>query len=265
MKIDWFTVIAQVINFIILVWLLKRFLYKPILNAIDAREKKINNQLSDAENKKMEANLERDEFIQKNENFDAEKQQLMAEAVSETKAERERLLKEARHDADALKKKQTSALKELQNNLIDEFEQNVKREVFSVSKKVLADIASINLEEQAVNNFIEQLSALKETAKNQFIQSFKSGENYVLVQSAFNLTPAMQHKIKIAIDKILGTDTTFDFKVKPDLIAGIEITANGYKLAWSISEYLDSLKKNIVETEVKKLKSTSKKESHAKK
>ena len=41
MLIDWFTVVAQVVNFLILVWLLKRFLYKPILDAIDAREKRI--------------------------------------------------------------------------------------------------------------------------------------------------------------------------------------------------------------------------------
>ncbi|MGA2191158.1 MAG: F0F1 ATP synthase subunit B, partial [Steroidobacteraceae bacterium] len=41
MLIDWFTVGAQALNFIILVWLLKRYLYKPILNAIDAREKRI--------------------------------------------------------------------------------------------------------------------------------------------------------------------------------------------------------------------------------
>ena len=48
MLIDWFTVGAQVLNFLILVWLLKRFLYKPILNAIDAREKRIAAELADA-------------------------------------------------------------------------------------------------------------------------------------------------------------------------------------------------------------------------
>ena len=48
MLIDWFTVGAQAVNFIILVWLLKRFLYKPILNAIDAREKRIATELAAA-------------------------------------------------------------------------------------------------------------------------------------------------------------------------------------------------------------------------
>ena len=55
MLINWFTVCAQAINFLILVWLLKRFLYKPILHAIDEREKGIATQLADAEAKKAEA------------------------------------------------------------------------------------------------------------------------------------------------------------------------------------------------------------------
>ena len=41
MLIDGFTVGAQVLNFLILVWLMKRFLYQPILDAIDAREQRI--------------------------------------------------------------------------------------------------------------------------------------------------------------------------------------------------------------------------------
>jgi len=62
MLIDWFTVGAQVLNFLILVWLLKHFLYKPILNAIDAREKRIASELADADAKKSEAQKERDDF-----------------------------------------------------------------------------------------------------------------------------------------------------------------------------------------------------------
>ena len=55
MLIDWFTVGAQALNFLVLVWLLKRFLYKPILNAVDAREKRIAAELADADAKKAAA------------------------------------------------------------------------------------------------------------------------------------------------------------------------------------------------------------------
>ena len=65
MQINWFTVIAQIVNFLILVWLLKRFLYKPILKAIDERERKIESQLKDADDRESNAKMEQDEFKKK--------------------------------------------------------------------------------------------------------------------------------------------------------------------------------------------------------
>jgi len=73
MLIDWFTVGAQTLNFLILVWLMKRFLYKPIIDAIDAREKRIAAELADADAKRAEAQKERDEFQHKNEEFDRQR------------------------------------------------------------------------------------------------------------------------------------------------------------------------------------------------
>ncbi|MDP3428826.1 MAG: F0F1 ATP synthase subunit B, partial [Desulfomicrobium sp.] len=55
MLIDWFTVGAQVVNFLVLVWLMKRFLYKPILGAIDAREERIAKELADGQRMQAEA------------------------------------------------------------------------------------------------------------------------------------------------------------------------------------------------------------------
>ena len=94
MLIDWFTVGAQVVNFLILVWLLKRFLYRPILNAIDVREKRIAAELADAAAKQTGAQKERDEFQHKNEEFDRQRAALLRQATDEAKAERQRLLDE---------------------------------------------------------------------------------------------------------------------------------------------------------------------------
>src|SRR6202167_2371189 len=101
MLVNWFTVAAQAINFLILVWLLKRFLYKPILNAIDEREKGIATQLAAAQATKAEAQHEHDDFQQKNETFDRERAALMKKAADEAQTERQRLLDEARTAADS--------------------------------------------------------------------------------------------------------------------------------------------------------------------
>ena len=247
MKINWFTVIAQVINFLILVWLLRRFLYKPILKAIDDREKNIAAQLKDAEAKKAEAKKAQDEFRQKNEDFDKQKNELMSKAVAETGLERQRLIEAARTEANKLSSKLAEISKENQENMNREISQKTQQEVFAITRKALSDLASLSLEEQSVNVFIKRLDELKEEERKPFIAAFKANSNPVLVRSAFNLPPKQQDEIKSSVNKILGTESQFQFKTAPELISGIELSSNGYKLAWSISEYLNSLEKSISE------------------
>src|SRR5665811_2064793 len=102
MLIDWFTVGAQALNFLILVWLMKRFLYKPILHAIDEREKRVATELANADKKKADAQKEGEEFKRKNEEFDQQRAALLSKATNEADAERRRLLDEARKAAVAL-------------------------------------------------------------------------------------------------------------------------------------------------------------------
>lgn len=243
MQINWFTVIAQVVNFLILVWLLKKFLYKPVLNAIDEREKRVASQLADAEAKKVEAKKESDEFKQKNEAFDAERKEQMNKVVAETEEKRKALLEDARKEAEAFRLQQEKASKDVQNNMNGEIEQRVQKEVFAMTRKTLSDLASVSLEEQSVNVFMKRLNELKDDEKKQFMDAFNPGTTPVLVRSNYELPDKQQAEIKKSFDQLFGTETQFEFKVTPELISGIELTSNGYKLAWSVSEYLNSLEK----------------------
>src|SRR5271163_4623099 len=131
MLINWFTVCAQAINFLILVWLLKRFLYKPILHAIDEREKGIAAQLASAEAKGATAQKERDDFHHKNEVFDQQRAALMTKATDEAKVERHPLLAEAKKDAHTLRAKRQDALQIERKNLNQEILRRTQEEVFA--------------------------------------------------------------------------------------------------------------------------------------
>jgi len=248
MQINWFTVIAQIINFLILVWLLKRFLYKPILKAIDEREEKIAARIKDAEAKDVTAKKEQAEFQKKNETFDKEKKELRDKAIAETNVERQKLLEDARNEATELRSKLDKSLKEMQENLNSDIAQKTQQEVFAIARKTLADLASLRLEEQSANIFIKRLNDLKKEEKKKFIDTLKSDSKPILVQSAFDLPEKQQADIKSAVNDILGMNTQYQFKTTPELISGIEISSNGYKIAWSISAYLDSIQKSISET-----------------
>jgi len=157
MLIDWFTVGAQALNFIILVWLLKRFLYKPILGAVDAREKRIAAELADAAARKAEAQKERDAYEHKNAEFDRQRAALLAKATQEADAERQRLLDEARKAADALAAKRREALQSDAANLNQAIRRRAEQEVFAIARKALADLASTSLEECMVDLFARRL------------------------------------------------------------------------------------------------------------
>jgi F-type H+-transporting ATPase subunit b len=247
MLIDWFTVVAQVVNFLILVWLLKRFLYRPILNAIDAREKRIAMELADAGAKKDEAIKSRDEFQLKNEEFKRRRAALLSQAMDEAKAERQRLLDEARQAADALSAKRQETLRNDAHHLNQAISRRTQQEVFAIARKALTDLASTSLEERLGVVFIRRLREMDGEAKAGLAEALKTASHPALVRSAFDLPPEQRAAIQHALDETFSNEIHVRFETSPELVSGIELTANGHKVAWSIADYLLSLENGVSE------------------
>jgi F-type H+-transporting ATPase subunit b len=247
MIIDWFTVVAQAVNFIILVWLLKRFLYKPILDAIDAREKRIEVELADADAKKAEALKERDAFLRKNEAFDQQRAALLSAAEVEANTERRRLLDEARRAADALSVKRQQSLRSDARDLSRAIRERTQNEVFAIARKALMDLATTTLEERLCDVFVRRLRELEGLAKAGLAESLKTASEPALVRSAFALPAEQRAAIQRALDEIRGAEVRLRFETAPELVAGIELAGDGQKVGWSISDYLASVQEGVVE------------------
>ena len=247
MLIDWFTVGAQVVNFLILVWLLKRFLYKPILDALNAREKRIAEELADAATKQSEAERERDAFRTKNEKFDQQRNVLLNEARDEARGERERLLDEARKESDSLRAKRRESLRREQQSLADELARKTQKEVFAIAQKALSDLAGTTLEERMGDVFTRRLRELDGEAKEGLAKVLRARSNPVLVRSAFELPPEQRAAIRDAVRDTFSADVEVCFETSPGIISGVELTANGRKVAWSIADYLASLQESVGE------------------
>ncbi len=253
MNINWFTVLAQIINFLLLVWLLKKFLYKPILNAIDEREKKITEKLKDADTQKVAAQRQQEDFKKQQQDFDQQKKALMDKAVADANIKKQQLMDAAKTDADNMRTNMAKAAKEKQESDHAAIAEKTQKQVFAITRKALADIASVSLEEQSTNTFVQNIAALKDDEKKHFIDAFKTNTNGILVSSAFELSAKQQGEIKNAINVILSADAQVAFRTTPQIISGIELSTNGYKLSWSFSAYLNSLEKNISEIRKEKI------------
>jgi F-type H+-transporting ATPase subunit b len=241
MPIDWFTVVAQIVNFLILVWLLKRFLYKPILDAIDAREKRIADQLTKANASKEEAQKQRDDFERKIAIFDQEQTALMKKATEAAQAERSRLLEVARKEADALTAKRRDAFEAEKQGLREAITRRTQQEVFSLARKTMQDLASVGLEKQMCDVLIERVRSLDEKVISELIASTQTTTQSTRVRSAFDLPSEQRSQIQAALNESLNADVQIQFETDPSLINGIDLSVNGKKLAWSVKEYLDTL------------------------
>jgi F-type H+-transporting ATPase subunit b len=224
MLIDWFTVGAQAVNFLILVWLMQRFLYKPILGAIDAREKSIAAALADATATRADAIKERDGFRHKSEEFEHQRATLLSKAVDDAKAERDKLVDEARTAADALSEQQRDAMRSEATSLRQAIGQRTQQEVFAIARKTLSDLATVTLEERLGEVFTRRLRTMDEGSK-----------------------ASLGAAITNAINETFLIDVHPRFETSPELVSGIELMTNGQKLAWSISDYLRSVENGVEE------------------
>ena len=245
MAIDWFTIVAQAFNFLILMWLLKHFLYQPILHAIDEREKLIATKLGDADQKMDEAQKEKDEFRQKIEEFDRQRVDLLSKATEEAKVLRQRLLDEARQSAETLKAKRHEALRREERDLHQAIRRRTQTEVFAIARKALAELATTGLEERLGEVFTRRLREMDAQAKSGLAEAIKTASDPVLIRSAFDLPPAQRATIQNALNETFSDEVHVRFETSPDLISGIELITNGQKVAWTIADYLASLEGGV--------------------
>ncbi len=245
MIIDWFTVGAQLLNFIILVWLMKRFLYHPIMNAIEARENNIALELKNADEKKAQAQNQHDEFQKKNEEFDQLRVEHLNKMNEEIKVERQRLIEEVRKDANILKIKREESLKKYTENFYKIIKQKTETEVFELARKVITDLSTTNLEESICEKFVLRLKDLTNDEKKDFINS-----NEIFLRTSFEISNNQKNLIQNSINESFSSNITLKYVTAPDIIGGIELLSKGKKISWSISDYLSSIEQYLVKDQI---------------
>jgi F-type H+-transporting ATPase subunit b len=230
MLIDWFTVGAQAVNFLVLVWLLKRFLYKPVLAAIDAREKRIAGELADADKRKTEAQAARDASLAATQALDLD-----------AKVQGDRLLKEAHAAAEALITSQKAALDGERVRLGLELKRLAGTESMNIARALLKDMAGADLDVRFTEMFVKRVGELDPKSKESFGASLERSNFVCVVSSAFPIGEPERAMIQDALNVTFSADLHLQFKTSMQVIGGVELDAYGQRLSWTIADYLTHL------------------------
>lgn len=239
MLINGFTILAQIINFLILVALLKKFLYQPILKAIAQRELTITKrvretslQLQDAENQALLYQKKQKELEQK-------KEALLSQAQQEVIAIKKRLLQQAQSEVEEKKISWYQELEQEKQAYLVELQKQIVQQVMLITRHILTDLAGTDLEEQIVKIFIQQL-------KDSKLPLSENNQESLVIKTSFVLTSPQKQKLLDALHQTISPELKIEFQIVPELNCGIELTTQSYQLAWNLEQYLHRLEQALV-------------------
>jgi F-type H+-transporting ATPase subunit b len=236
MLIDWFTVFAQIVNFLVLVALLKHFLYGRILRAMDDRESRIAARISTAEEQNRLAKFELEKCECKSQELEAKREELLAEARQQAAEKHAQLLDQARESVSALEQRWRDELKKEKRATIDDLRRRLAGQVIAITRRAVTDLADADLERQAIRVFLNKLRGIK-------IPELVRDEELV-VSSGVDLDQSVRQEIRTVLEAQLGAVPRLRF----DRLGsgwGIELHAGGWKIGWSSETYLDAIENNL--------------------
>jgi F-type H+-transporting ATPase subunit b len=245
--IDWFTVIAQVINFLVLVALLRRFLYGPIVKAMDERQAHIVAKSEEAEAERTRAEQEAQSYRHRRQELEDGREALLVEAKSEAEARRVEMVAAARAEVDEVRERWHRSILQEKESFLDDLRRRAGAGAVDVARRALADLAGANLERQVVEVFVQRLRHMEQGEREMVARAVRDSEDGVVIQSAFAIPEEIRQRITRELREQVPVAAAVSFETAPNLISGIELRAHGGKIGWSIEDYLETLEKSLAE------------------
>lgn len=234
MALNWTTFALEIINFLVLLWILKRFLYRPVMQTLAERRAGIERTLAEARATEAQAAAKQQQFESRLADWEQEKAAARRRFEIELDAERARQM-EALAKVLATERERSAAQ---DAHRLDtqrrELATQASTEARQFASALFTRLAGPELEGQLVRFFIEELAALPEERLSA-VRAGQNGNGQGILTSAFALTAAQRQQLSNAIDARLGKAIALDFVVEPNLLAGARLTLGAWQLDFSLA------------------------------
>jgi|JFJP01.1.fsa_nt_gi F-type H+-transporting ATPase subunit b len=253
MEINWFTFFAQILNFVVLIFVLQRWLYKPITEAMQRREKTIRDRLDSASQQQQQAQQELVHYQKMQQDLADRQTEMLTQAKLEAEQTRQRLLQEVHESVEIERSQWQASLKRQQESFLREVSHRTMQQLQTTVRRVLADLADSELEMQMARVFLQKLQNLAESERAELVTTLNAATQdriALTLVSTFSLPTHICTDIATVLqsyfDVIGSGKVALNCEIQSSLICGIELRGSGYKLAWSMDAYLDAITENLV-------------------
>ena len=244
MQIDWFTTGAQIINFLILIWLLKKFLYRPVINAMESREQNLVMQRQSLATQQTEAEKLKKHYEDCLHKLNIEKDNILSEAKQQAETDRAEQLLNLVDEIQDKKKQFAEEMHKQQQELGVVISKVIAEKALHMSNKILSGLADLTLEQQMVEHFLRHLGDLPDD-QQALLRKAITQDSSVRIITGFPLDETLCQKIRSWLDK-LSTGCKIVYKQNDHFVCGIALEASGSSWEWNIDRYLAELETELL-------------------
>lgn len=238
MELDWTTFILEIGNFLVLVWILTRLLYKPVLNAIAQRAAAVQNSLSEAERLRKEAQALQDQYEHRQADWRQEADRVRGQMLEEVHAEKLRLLDELQSSLQQERDKARALEERRLTDLQNQVEDAAVAQGGLFASKLLTRLASPELEARLVDMAIEDLRRLPDERRQMIRTACAKGAAPVIATSSHLLSQPHRNALTDAVQSLLDRSVPIEWREDPRLLAGIRLSLGPWMLGANLQDEL---------------------------
>ena len=238
MELDWTTFILEIVNFLVLVWILRRFLYRPVMNVVAQRRAAIAQDLQDAQATQEQAKSLQAQYENRLADWQQERETARQQLRDEIEAERQKLLAQLQAELAEQRHKEQVLAQRRDENLLREARQQAQVLSTQFAAKLLGRLAAPELEERLLEMLLEDLPRLPEAQRKTLAAAQRDSQAPVKVSSAFPMSDAQRQAVHTAVQKMLGMAADCEFREDPALLAGVSVHIGSHYLQANLKEEL---------------------------
>lgn len=239
MELSWSTFVLELINFLVLVWILQRFLYKPVLAAIARRKAAIDQTVADAQSAQARAEALEQQFQNRLGDWEREKQRLREKVDEELAAHREQMMTALEQELAQQREKEKVLAERRMTDLKHQAQAEERANAVRFLARLLRRVAGPELETRLVQVALADLSQLGEAQRSVLEKAGHDPANTFAVTTAFPLSAERRREITEALKDVTGQphlDASFD--EDPQLMAGLRIRVGPWNMRANMQDEL---------------------------
>ena len=239
MELSWSTFVLEIINFLILVWILKHFFYKPVLDVIAKRRSEIDDSLNSAETLHADAEKLRKQYEGRLADWDHERQQARIALNQELDAERAKKIEQLQTELEQMREKTRVVEARHQAVARRKIEETALKQAARFASRLLAQASGAETEANLVDMVITELSRLPSERITDLRNSYGKAPDTALVVSAHRLPDGLRQRLEQELKTVISPELNVQFEQNSALLAGVRISVGAWVLGANLRDELE--------------------------